>query len=307
MEPAARFTEPPYRSMGTGLLHRICDRTRSDGLYLLPDPTDRYRGAASSGFDTTHIALIDPIDKGDKIELIDHVEIVDGNFVCAGKVYGPADHVLAYPGEETALVSHLEDNAEAWMHSGVIRCKTPHNIDILLACNDKVMGFEVKLPSDLIDSWWTRRLQRQMRTLRSVVDVPVLVMRAGLDMGEYHALAVSRLREPMEFWEDLTSLQTLGVYLLPVPRTGYLPFLFSFRRALATNGYRAVAGDDRVQQERRPGWLLRRIPGIGPQRSQELTTKFGRPWQIFQAAVKGKVAPEFGPSVQDKILKALEE
>ena len=227
--------------------------------------------------------------------MTERVEIIDNQFVCAGKVYGPATAVLAYPGEDEHLGSV----------DGVIRCKTPHNIDLVLAIGDRVAGLEVKIAADLAGSWRSRRLQRQLRTLRDVVDIPGLVVPGGFDVKKINESL--RVHKRALFWEDLTSLQTLGVYLLPVPRFGYLPYIYQFRRALTTNGYRALAGDDRVQRERAPGWLLRRIPGIGLQKSHHLIDMYGSVFDVFHAARNGGVSETHGQSVQDKILKALEE
>ena len=97
-----------------------------------------------------------------------------------GKDYGSS--LLAYPGEDKGLGG---DTAKV--------CSTPHNIDLLAAVGGSVMGCEVKRMRDFVDSWFGRRLHRQLRTLLAVVDIPVLVVR-DFDWDEMHELFKDRNR-----------------------------------------------------------------------------------------------------------------
>lgn len=221
------------------------------------------------------------------------ISIRNGEFYYSGQVYGSTANILVYPGEREGLSGHDEALVRTVM--------TPANIDILFAVNLSVVGCEVKHWADLVDSWFSRRLHRQLATLQRLVDVGILVIR----LPNVTNLALHET--DMRVWEDLINAQTHRVYLLPVPQHGYLPHIVAARRALSTNGSRIFAGTDLVDRERRPGWLLRRIPSIGVVRSQALVAKYGPPWKVFDAAAKGKVAKDFGPAMERAILKALEE
>lgn len=55
---------------------------------------------------------------------------------------------------------------------------SPHRIDYLLLSGDgKVIGVESKTLDDLISSWISKRLQRQLATLQAAVELPVLMLR----------------------------------------------------------------------------------------------------------------------------------
>lgn len=232
---------------------------------------------------------------------MERITLTDGRIVHASKDYGPASALLTYPGEQAGLGTD----------KGVLVCKTPYNIDLVGAAGERVFGCEVKRPTDLIDSWFNRRLHRQLRTLRDVVDIPVLVLRGGLDLRvlmdhfweRNGHQAPSRRRGFNMFIEDLVNIQSQGVYLLPVPTDGYLPEIAALRRALGTNGARAVSGTDQIVRERKPGWLLRRIPGIGPAKSAELLETYGSVMGVFRAALSGGIPG----AISGKIVFSLEE
>ena len=218
-----------------------------------------------------------------------------GKLVYKGKVLGPVDKVYAFPGEQ----AHLGLGAE------IVVCSTPERIDLLFTAGPRVVGCEVKTATDLRDSYAIRRLHRQLATLKRVVDVSCLVIRAErLDIDDM----ASTLTRPIEFWEDWLNWQTNGVYILLVPRENYLNWLLTYRKALSTSGERVFKGTDlRAPRERRAGWLLRRIPTIGVVTSARLIAEFKNTWGVLQAARAGKVAPLLGPAVERKILAALEE
>jgi hypothetical protein len=147
-----------------------------------------------------------------------------------------------------------------------------------------------------------------MRVLKETVDVPVLVLRGGLDPVWLDERVEGGHRRPAGLWEDLTSLQTQAIYLLPVPLWGYVRYLRMFRNAILTNGARALAGSDlRAPQERQPGWLLRRIPGIGAVKSAALLAEYGSTEKVFKAARSGRLAKFAGPALEKAVLKALVE
>ena len=106
----------------------------------------------------------------------DKITINDGQFSYKQKVYGPSDKILAYPGEET----HFGTNKDVLSSK-----RTPEDIDILFAVDTKVAGCEVKTYADLINSWKTRRLQRQLRTLRDSCDIAILIIRGGMQLIKY--------------------------------------------------------------------------------------------------------------------------
>ena len=217
-----------------------------------------------------------------------------GKLVYKGRVLGPVDKVYAFPGEQ----AHLGRGAE------IVVCSTPERIDLLFTAGLRVVGCEVKTGEDLINSYGTRRLHRQLSTLRRTVDVSCLIIRYA-----FHDLdaLVGQLRRPHEFWEDWVNWQTNGVYILHVPLDNYLDRLLLYRKALCTTGERVFKGTDlRAPRERRAGWLLRRIPGLGPKKSAEAIAAFGSTMKTFEAAVRGDAARVLGKSLENKICKALE-
>lgn len=234
--------------------------------------------------------------------MTEHVRIQDGRFVYGEVDYGPSDHILAYPGEEVHL-----GTLDGVTHGH----RTPADIDLIFSVGKKVVGAEVKLPSDLIGSWYIRRLQRQLRTLRACVDIQMLVLRgqtnvdylADLFYDYTQHIPISKRRNFESFLEDMINIQTQGVYIVSVPEEGYLHHLYTYRRAFTTQGYRALAGTDQVMRERKSGWLLRRIPGIGPKHSAALVKAYKSSWGVFKAAKAGKLTG----ALARNILKALED
>ena len=189
----------------------------------------------------------------------------------------------------------------------VVVCATPNNIDLLFAAGEKVVGCEVKRGQDLIQSWQSRRLHRQLRTLIQAVDVAVLVLR-DLDVAWLAEAVGEQCRRPDLFWGDWANWQTQGVYILPVPAEEYLPELRVYQAALATNGARVLAGTDRhKEQARQPGWLLRCIPDIGRVKSAALLARFGSVMAVLSAAERGEVRKEFGQALENKICRAIGE
>lgn len=225
------------------------------------------------------------------------VVIQDGTVLYQGSALGPTSNIYVYPGEQLHLGCESDE---------VVVCMTPRRIDLVFAAGDRVVGCEVKRVDDLVNSHLTRRLHRQLRTLRETVDIACLLVRGLSDAGIEDQLYSAHTADA--FWGDFVNAQTQGVYILPVPVEGYLPRLQVYRSALATSGLRALAGTDRHDgKERAAGWLLRRIPGIGLRRSSLLTKAFGDTWSVFEAAKRGEVAPILGKGVEYKICNALSQ
>ena len=188
---------------------------------------------------------------------------------------------------------------------GVVHMRTPARVDIVFTSGPRkrpptiVVGGESKQYADLVSSFHTRRLARQLKTLRAVVDVPVLFLRlpCPVDFPDPDTL------------QAIIGLERHGVLVLPLP-TASLParlWLASYRDGFAGDGWQALAGYDRPPQDRQPGWLLRRIPGIGRIHSGKLVATFGTTEAVFAAARAGAVRPHLGPAIEQKLLKALGE
>ena len=164
---------------------------------------------------------------------------------------------------------------------GVKHMRMPLRVDLVWVIGERVIGMESKHASDLVTSQSCRRLARQMRALRGVVDVPCLFLR-GLPMGGLDEFANYQLGTSNSpgLWDDLVRLQYLGVVLVPGPARDediprwlkeYSPFLADTRNVLS-----ALAGTDRKRaQAQGSGWFLRNIRGIGPVMAMRLHLRFG--------------------------------
>lgn len=156
---------------------------------------------------------------------------------------------------------------------GVVHLHMPKRIDFIFAVDQKVVGVESKLPADLANSVSSKRLSRQIKTLRDEVDVVCLLVR-GLPNNYGFDIVYQKV------WNDLVRLQALGVFILPGSQNDeevvaqlykYREFLGSGRSALA-----AIAGTDSTPKEvRRPGWFLRGLRGIGGIKATRLHRRFG--------------------------------
>lgn len=219
------------------------------------------------------------------------IEITNNRIVHNEQDYGTA--LLAYPGEQTGLGP---DTA--------LVCQTPHNIDLVATVGARVMGCEVKRMPDLVDSWFGRRLHRQLRTLLATVDIPVLVIR-DFSWDVMHELFLERNRYQRrkrgfnEIMEDIVNLQSQGVYFFPVAEDDYRGDIAALRRALAGSGTRILAGTDQVEHDRRPGWLLRRVPTIGIKKSAELVERYGTPVDVLLAARNGEIPGVVGKKLAE--------
>lgn len=227
------------------------------------------------------------------------ISITNNRILHDGRDYGPSSALLCYPGEEKGL-GELASVPEAMLgRAGTVVCSTPHNIDLVASVGMRVLGCEVKRMPDFVDSWFSRRLHRQLRTLLATVDLPVLVVR-DFSWDELHALFLERNRHQRrkrgfnEIMEDIVNLQSQGVYWFPVAEDEYRMDIAALRRALAGPGTRILAGTDQAARDRKPGWLLRKIPGIGPAKSAELVKDHGEPTDVLIAARNGDIPGAIG-------------
>ena len=191
----------------------------------------------------------------------------------------------------------------------VVHTTTPGNIDLVFAEAGLVIGVEAKLPEDLYQSIRSRRLARQVRTLRELCDVWVVMVRGlwpdALEVPQLDGRGrpIRRLSnrgtpvtltkakniwDCVDLWAELARLQALGVYVLhgpPAARDSDLTEWVERLRPILSGEKvtQALAGTDkRAPTERRPGWLLRRIPGIGDKRSQALQKEAGSTFEVLR-------------------------
>jgi len=196
----------------------------------------------------------------------DRFTVRDGSIYFGSKLLGPSDQIIVDYNELVGVdtVTHVT---------------MPRRIDGVMAVEGKVVGIESKRPDDLLNSFLSRRLKRQLVTLRETVDLPVLLLR-----GEIPTLTTYNAGREKVTWdragltplfEELARWQMLGAVVLHGPENpaDVPPFLLSMQKVLSggRNVLVAVAGtDQKPDRERRPGWLLRRIPGIGAKTSVTL-------------------------------------
>ncbi len=173
----------------------------------------------------------------------------------------------------------------------VIHHTMPGRIDMIFAAGDKVIGVESKKPEDLINSIMNRRLARQFKKLREMVDIPILLIKGPIP-EEIELMAwenKKKFRVVYDWYHTITTKTTygteyrsLGNALFECARWQMLggivlygseydyeipPYLLSCRKFLSggQNVLMALAGDDRKVKPKTnyKGWLLECIPGIG--------------------------------------------
>jgi hypothetical protein len=67
---------------------------------------------------------------------------------------------------------------------GVVKITVPERVDCLFVAKGRIVGVESKTVQDAVSSWLERRLQRQLRTLLHMVDIPVLMLRTRNSWAE---------------------------------------------------------------------------------------------------------------------------
>ena len=190
---------------------------------------------------------------------------------------------------------------------GVAHAETPYRIDILMAAGDKVVGIESKKPTDLVNSFNSRRLARQFSTLLAAVDVPVLLKRGvwpeevmtfgppvagkrGKPVWWHHdepPYFTHRSRQSLKgLWAELARWQMLGGIVIEGPGPDHLvpAFLETLKPIFAEEGLaKALAGSDyRKGKAADEVWaLLRGIPGIGPAILAKIQKVYPTPWQAL--------------------------
>jgi len=167
---------------------------------------------------------------------------------------------------------------------GVEHHTMPRRIDGVMAVEGRVLGIESKKPADLLNSFMVRRLKRQLATLLAVTDMPVLLIRGEIRDIVTYSYGREKLlwtyKELAPLYEELARWQMLGAVVLHGPDApdAVPAYLDGMRKVLSggRNVLVAISGTDQEQpKERRPGWLLRRIPGIGAKTSVKLHNAAG--------------------------------
>lgn len=224
--------------------------------------------------------------------------VEDGRIMYDGTVVGSAASLICAPGElKTLKEKH-----------GVYHTTIPHNLDNLFTVGDRVAGVESKKPADLVASHSSGRLSRQLSTLLDTVDIPIL-LRRGFDPASVDALIKKEARyskgwKGNKLWEDLIRYQCLGIFIIDAADSdrAVKKSLGFAKSALGASPVRAVSRREAVPKERKPGWLLRRIPGIGVKTSSTLHEQYITTMGTFSAALSTN---EWASS--EKIRKAIEE
>ena len=88
-------------------------------------------------------------------------------------------HII-FNGEKIATAKMIIADSTESVKSGrhfYINGYSPHRIDYILAAGNRVVGIESKTIDDLIGSWLSKRLARQLDTLKNTTDLPVLMLR----------------------------------------------------------------------------------------------------------------------------------
>ena len=189
------------------------------------------------------------------------IHLARGFFVYDGCAW-PADQILCD-------TSAAHPKGPKW---GLLYTPTPEHVDILFEAGEKVVGVESKTWSDLATSRTNGRLARQLRTLLELVDISVLLIRGeprvDLPWEQYREERLECAR-----WQAMGAVVISG----PFQDAHLADYLQACRPILAggRNALKAVAVHEREPKERQPGWLLRRIPYVGPELSRRLIAKFG--------------------------------
>lgn len=156
--------------------------------------------------------------------------------------------------------------------------QTPGRLDFVFAAKDKVVGVESKTVQDLISSWIARRLQRQLREMRSMVDVPCLMLR-GLDsyydMDDYPDIAVDLVK-----WQLLDGEPFGPGLVLFGPKGDPMKYLTTVQAVMSgqRNLNTIVAGSDSTRikgKNKRELSLQRAIPNVGPKTAARLAAEVG--------------------------------
>ena len=128
----------------------------------------------------------------------------------------------------------------------------------------RVVGVESKTTDDLISSWFSGRLHRQMRFLLDTTDIPVLMVRPKTHWFDVGGIP--------DLQSDIVKLQLMGVVIIwatePVAALKHLRYALdnerNLRTAIARTDHKQPRGTEREQA------LQRAIPGVGPAYAKKL-------------------------------------
>lgn len=204
----------------------------------------------------------------------ERIQVRGAKLVYGGHTLGPATHLIA-------------DSSEDISGKGVLaKRQTPHRIDYIFATKTDiplVVGIESKQLQDLISSWISGRLQRQLRTLIEVVDIPCLMLRglrSWLDFDAFEALKDDLLK-----WQLLGNGTSSGYILFGPKGNPYTQLVrarevFSgtsnLRTAVSRYEKKVVNGSVREQA------LQKLLRGCGPKMSASLS-ELGTVIDVLQA------------------------
>jgi len=224
---------------------------------------------------------------------------------------------------------HVDYNELVGVTEKVEHHTMPERVDMVFTAGSVVCGVESKTPDDLLNSFLTRRLKRQLRTLLTTVDRPVLLIRGEwptwLNTKDKKGNTVTWCydKQPSQewrcgggeyyvslnpIWEELARWQMLGGVVLNGPESDSdVPeYLEGMKKILSgsRNVLVAISGTDKnKEKENRPGWLLRRIQGIGNKSSVMLHEQAGTTLHVLRAS--GKQLKEWGANKRQ--VKAIQE
>lgn len=186
-------------------------------------------------------------------------------------------------GPATALYVDPHEFSTLTLDDGVIHTTLPYRVDLVFVSGESVVVGEMKRPDDFIDSMYKRRLARQLRTVRDVSDVGIVVLR---EFAQLYSVATLRESWP-QVVRELISIQMCGLTIVPARTTDreILEDLLEYSPVLSLTDAahrRALAGTDKPSSVK--GTLLNAVPGLGYARIHKLLVRFGNARGVFAAS-----------------------
>lgn len=154
------------------------------------------------------------------------------------------------PAGATIYADAREQDVQAFKKAGCLIAMLPWGDFVFVTPTGKVCALEMKRPSDLVGSYFKRRLQRQLRREKLSADIPALGLR------ETGGRAFMALYEDMpdDLRVDLAKWQVLGGLVIPLPEdAASIVRTITDLRAVLQPGdhlYTIVAGTD--EERRKP-------------------------------------------------------
>ena len=148
------------------------------------------------------------------------------------------------------------------------RCQLPVGDVLMVNGRGQLILIEEKKPPDLVNSWFSHRMQRQLRRLAMEADIGVLGLRGGFPDEWIEALAL-----------DLVKVQVVGLVLawLPTYPDHYWDMLRALRATLQPGRHllSPLAGRDKQAEPPLTGcalalWRLMRGSRFGPRLAREI-------------------------------------